>query len=46
MLMFAAVVLGTVVGLERRASGGILAPVLTHVIWSLTMLLVLPLLFN
>ncbi|WP_244930560.1 type II CAAX endopeptidase family protein [Nocardioides sp. W7] len=43
MLSFAAVLLGVVVGLERRASGGILAPILTHVTWSLAMLLVLPL---
>ena len=45
MLAFAAVLLGTLCGLQRRASGGILGPVLTHVSWSLTMLLVLPLLF-
>ena len=45
MLTFAALVLGIVVGLERRASGGILAPALTHVVWSLTMLIVLPLMF-
>jgi membrane protease YdiL (CAAX protease family) len=41
----AAAVLGLLVGLERRASGGILAPILTHVSWSLVMLLVLPSLF-
>jgi len=46
MLSFAAVLLGVVVGLERRASGGILGPVLTHCTWSLTMLLVLPLVFS
>lgn len=45
MLTFAAVLLGLVVGLERRASGGILAPILTHCTWSLAMLLVLPLVF-
>ena len=45
MLAFAAVLLGIVCGLERRASGGILAPILTHCTWSLTMLLVLPLVF-
>jgi len=42
MLAFAAAALGVMVGLERRASGGVLAPVLTHVTWSLSMLLVLP----
>jgi hypothetical protein len=45
MLAFAAVLLGAVVGLERRASGGVLAPILTHVTWSLTMLLALPAIF-
>jgi CAAX protease family protein len=45
VLVFAAVVLGTVVALQRRASGGILAPVLTHVTWSLSMLFVLPPIF-
>ena len=42
MLAFAALVLGVVVGLERRASGGILAPVLTHLTWSVAMLYLLP----
>jgi uncharacterized protein len=46
LLVFAAAVLGTVVALQRRASGGILAPILTHVTWSLTMLLVLPPIFG
>jgi membrane protease YdiL (CAAX protease family) len=45
MLSFAAVLLGLVVGLERRASGGILGPILTHCTWSLAMLVVLPLVF-
>jgi membrane protease YdiL (CAAX protease family) len=45
ILVFAAALLGTVVGLERRASGGILAPILTHITWSLSMLLVLPPIF-
>ena len=46
MLTFAAVLLGAVVGLQRRASGGILAPILTHCTWSLAMLFALPLLFG
>ncbi|NYD40129.1 CPBP family glutamic-type intramembrane protease [Nocardioides panaciterrulae] len=46
MLAFAAVLLGIVVGLQRRASGGILAPVLTHVTWSVSMLFLLPALFG
>jgi hypothetical protein len=32
--------------LERRASGGVLAPILTHVSWSLAVLIVLPPLFS
>jgi len=46
MLSFAALLLGIVVGLERRASGGILAPILTHLTWSVTMLYVLPLILT
>ena len=45
VLVFAAAVLGTLVALERRASGGVLAPILTHIAWSLSMLFVLPPLF-
>ena len=46
MLSFAALLLGLLVGLQRRASGGILAPILTHITWSLSMLFALPLLFG
>ncbi len=42
MLVFAAAVLGLLVGMQRRVSGGVLAPMLTHVTWSIGMLLVLP----
>ncbi|AYJ49216.1 CPBP family intramembrane glutamic endopeptidase [Rhodococcus sp. P1Y] len=45
MLAFAAITLGFVLGLQRRASGGILAPILTHVAWSTVMVFVLPPLF-
>ncbi|MDX6360900.1 MAG: protease family protein [Nocardioidaceae bacterium] len=45
MLGFAAIVVGAVVGLQRRASGGILAPILTHVTWSVVMLYALPAIF-
>lgn len=45
MLSFAALLLGLLVGLERRASGGILAPILTHVTWSVSLLFVLPAVF-
>jgi membrane protease YdiL (CAAX protease family) len=46
MLGIAALLLGAIVGMQRRASGGVLAPILTHVTWSTTMLLVLPALFR
>ncbi len=46
MLGFAAIILGTVCALERRASGGILAPMLTHFAWGLIMVLALPPLFG
>ena len=45
ILVFAAAMLGTVVALQRRAGGGVLAPILTHITWSLTMLLALPAIF-
>ena len=45
VLIFAAALLGVVVGLERRASGGVLGPILTHVTWSTAMLFLLPLIF-
>lgn len=43
MLGFAAVIMGIVTGLQRRATGGVLAPILTHITWSMAMLHVLPL---
>ena len=46
MLGFAALVLGAVCGLQRRATGGVLAPVLTHVVWGLIMVLALPPIFG
>jgi CAAX protease family protein len=46
MLGFAAIILGTVCALERRATGGVLAPVLTHLVWGLIMVLALPPLFG
>ncbi|MEO8888682.1 MAG: type II CAAX endopeptidase family protein [Jatrophihabitantaceae bacterium] len=45
MLAFAAATLGVVLGWQRRATGGVLAPILTHVTWSTVMLLALPPLF-
>jgi len=46
MLGFAAIVLGTVCAFERRATGGVLAPVLTHVVWGPIMVLALPRIFG
>jgi CAAX protease family protein len=46
MLVFSAAGLGTVLGLQRRASGGILAPIITHVTWSTVMVFALPPLFS
>ena len=38
-------VLGTVFGLQRRATGGLQAPILTHLTWSALTLRFLPPLF-
>jgi uncharacterized protein len=46
MLGFAAIILGTMCALERRATGGVLAPILTHFVWTLVVLLALPPLFG
>ena len=45
-LVLAAGVMGTLLGAQRRASGGIQAPVLTHLTWSTLMLRYLPPLFS
>jgi hypothetical protein len=42
LLTFAALLLGVLVGAQRRVTGGVLAPIITHVIWSSSMLLLLP----
>ncbi|MGL5824610.1 MAG: lysostaphin resistance A-like protein [Nocardioides sp.] len=42
MLVLAAIILGLLVGLQRRVTGGILGPMVTHVMWSLSMLFALP----
>ena len=46
MLGFAAIILGTVCAVERRVTGGVLAPMLTHFFWGLVMVLALPPLFG
>lgn len=45
-LVLAAGVMGSLFGLQRRASGGLLAPTITHVTWSTLMLKFLPPLFR
>jgi uncharacterized protein len=45
-LVLAAAVMGTLFGLQRRASGGLQAPVLTHLTWSALMVSYLPPLFR
>ncbi len=42
LLVLAAAVVGLVVGLQRRVTGGILGPIVTHLTWSLGMLFLLP----
>ena len=45
-LVLASVPMGALLGLQRRASGGIQAPLLTHLTWSALMLRYLPPLFR
>ncbi len=42
LLAFAAAALGLVVGLQRRVTGGVLGPIITHLTWSVGMLFLLP----
>ena len=42
LLVLAAGLLGLLTGLQRRVTGGILGPVVTHLTWSLGMLFLLP----
>ncbi len=46
MLGFAAIILGVVCALERRATGGVLASSLTHFFWGLVLVLALPPIFG
>lgn len=46
MLGFAALLLGAVCALQRRMTGGVLAPMLTHFCWGLVMVLALPPVFG
>lgn len=46
MLGFAGIILGAVCAYERRITGGVLAPMLTHFFWGLVMVLALPPIFG
>jgi CAAX protease family protein len=46
LLVLAAAILGLVVGLQRRVTGGILGPTITHLTWSMGMLFLLPLVLS
>jgi membrane protease YdiL (CAAX protease family) len=46
VLVLAGAVMGTVFGLQRRSSGGIQAPILTHVTWAALMVRYMPALFS
>lgn len=46
MLGFAGIILGGVCAYERRITGGVLAPMLTHFFWGLVMVLALPPMFG
>jgi uncharacterized protein len=46
LLILAGALVGLVVGLQRRVTGGILGPVITHLTWSLGMLFLLPVAFD
>ena len=42
LLVLAGLLLGLATGVQRRVTGGVVAPVVTHLVWSLGMLLLLP----
>jgi membrane protease YdiL (CAAX protease family) len=42
LMVLAAAVIGVVTGLQRRVTAGVLAPIITHLIWSLGLLFLLP----
>lgn len=42
LLVLAAAVVGVVTGLQRRVTGGVLGPIVTHLTWSVGMLFLLP----
>lgn len=46
LLTFAAACLGLLTGAQRRVTGGVLGPIVSHLTWSLGMLFALPLVFS
>jgi uncharacterized protein len=46
LLVLASAIMGTLFGVQRRATGGIQAPLITHLVWSTLMLRFLPPLFR
>lgn len=42
MLVFASILLGTITGISRRVTGGVVSPILIHGTWSTGMLVILP----
>lgn len=42
LLVLAGAVLGLVLGLQRRVTDGVLGPIITHLVWSMGMLFILP----
>jgi uncharacterized protein len=45
-LVLASIVMGSMFGLQRRATGGVQAPLITHLVWSTLMVAFLPPLFT
>lgn len=46
LLVLAGALVSFVTGLQRRATGGVLAPIITHLTWSMGMLFLLPVAFT
>lgn len=42
LLVLAAAILGVVCGMQRRVTGGVVGPIIVHIVWSAAMLFLLP----
>lgn len=42
LLVFAALLIGLITGMQRRVTGGVLGPIIVHCLWSASMLFILP----